>query len=156
MRWMGFCIPAFLAVLSGCSTDRRYTVTHDRVTEAAIAAISEEAYVRPDEIQRTDCEDGKLTILKAPYNNYSKIETKIDSRDAEKKNPELLVNITTNDIALTRHKEWEQRIHEIVRMKLMGRSHGAASKPTSLPPAAKPPVMPPPPAPAPTLKPEAK
>jgi hypothetical protein len=136
-------LPAVL-VLSGCSTDRRYTYTgspvaHDQLVRAAEQAISEESRVSLDKIEQSEKSEGagRLTTLNAPYNIYSHIRVEVDSRkDCD--NPELLVQISTDKILWTRHKEWEQRIHEIVTMKLRGRTHGPESKPTSVPPTAPP------------------
>jgi hypothetical protein len=141
-------LPALL-LISGCSTDRRYTytaspVTHDRLVEAATQAVSEEARVPIDKIERSE-KDG-VTELRAPYDIYSKIRVQVDSRKSCE-NPELLVQISTDTYLWTRHKEWEQRIHEIVALKLRGRTHGPESKPTSVPPTTPP---------APEAKPEVK
>ena len=122
-----------LALLSGCSTDRHYRPTgHECVISATIRAIAEEAHVPEETIQRTDSDDGLVTTLNSPYIQYSNIEAKIDSRkDANA--PELGIVITTGEILINRHKEWEQRIHELVRLKMLARPHGEESKPSSLP-----------------------
>ncbi len=125
-----------LCVLAGCSTDRRYTVAHERMTIAAMQAISDEASVRMDEIQRNDREEdgGRLTVLRAPYVEYSKVEATIDSRGKHCNTPELEVVVSTDKILFTRHKEWEERLQRLVELKLKARPHGEESKPSALPP----------------------
>jgi hypothetical protein len=127
---------ASLICLSGCSTDQRYGTNHETLVRAATIAVADEAHVQPADIKRTDTEEkgGVLTVLEAPYIEYSRIETKIDSRDENCKYPELEVRIVSNRVLYTRHKEWEQRIQERVLQELRARSHGEESKPTSLPP----------------------
>jgi len=114
-----------LVVLSGCSTDRSYTVTHERMTTAAIQAIADEAHVHESDIVRTDRDDkdGKLTYLEAPYIDYSKIKARIDSRGKDSCMPEFSVSITTDKVLFTRHQEWEARIHELVFLKLRERKY---------------------------------
>lgn len=107
-------------LLSGCSTDRSYTVSHERMTTAAIQAIAEEAHVHENEVVRTDRDDkdGQLTYLECPYIDYSRIRASIDSRAKDCTIPEFSVKITTDKHLYTRHKEWEERIHELVFLKL--------------------------------------
>jgi hypothetical protein len=114
-----------LLVFSGCSTDRNYTVTHERMTTAALQAISEEAHVHENDIVRTDREEdgGQVTYLEAPYIDYSKIKARIDSRGKDSCMPEFSVTITTDKYLYSRHKEWEQRIHELVFLKLRDRKY---------------------------------
>ncbi|HYG77845.1 MAG TPA: hypothetical protein VEK08_22760 [Planctomycetota bacterium] len=141
----------FLFLSGWGHTSRAYTVTHERLVEAALQALSEEAFVKIGDIEQCDesNKNGKVTLLKAPYIHYSKIEVRIDSRDSDSC-PKLKVKITTNTVFFTRHKEWEQRIHELTLLKLRARQHGLESKPTALPPTARGPAAPPPPpAPAP-------
>ena len=130
-----FTVAMLSLVIGGCSTDRAYTLTHGRMTEAALQAISEEAQVKIADIKRTESgsDGGHRTVLEAPYINYSTITAKIDSRGKNESAPQLEVQITTDKILFTRHKEWEQRIHELVALKLRSHAHGGESKPTALP-----------------------
>jgi hypothetical protein len=133
MRLLSIALLAVsLAMLSGCSTDRHYTTGHECVISATIRAIAEEGHIDESRIERTDSEGGLVTTLKAPYIQYSNIEAKIDSRKYANA-PELGVVVTTGEVLINRHKEWEQRIHEIVRLKMLARPHGHESRPTSLP-----------------------
>lgn len=127
-----------LSATSIAATSRAYTVTHDRLVEAAAQAIADEAHVKAAEIKRaeSEAEGGRVTELEAPYITYSKIKATVDSRPKKGDAPELRVEITTNKELHTRHKEWEQRVHELVLLKLKARKHGDEAKPTSLPPAA--------------------
>lgn len=138
-------LPAVLLIgmLGGCSTDCRYTVTHEQLTNAAIKAITEEARVAPEEIKRKDREHkaGMVTDLEARYVEYSKIKVRIDSSKLCDI-PELEVKITTDTVLYTRHKEWEWRMIELIKQKLLARQHGEESKPTSLPPVAPPKAQP--------------
>lgn len=137
------------------STDRNYTTDYDRVVRAAIEAIEEEAHVSLDQIERTDSGEGcscgsQVTYLKAPYIDFSWIKVKIDGRGKDSCAPELSVTITTDKTFFTRHKEYEQRIHELVLLKLNSKKHGEESKPSMLPPthAKTPPASPAPVPPA--------
>jgi len=120
MRATIACTFVFLLLLSGCSTDRNYTVTHERMTTAAIQAIAEEANVHESDVVRTDRDDkdGKVTYLEAPYIDYSRIKASIDSRGKDSAMPVFGVTITTDKYLYSRHKEWEERIHELVFLKL--------------------------------------
>jgi hypothetical protein len=137
-----------LLMLSGCSTNQRYSsLSHERLVSAAIEAVSQEANVAPGEIKRTDLEEkgGVITVLESPYIQYSRIETKVDSTEERASCPRLEVRIVTNDVLYTRHKEWEHRIQELVCLKLRARKHGHESKPTALPtlePTVTPPTAP--------------
>ena len=114
-------------------TSRQYLASHEQLVDAVMEAIAVEAYVKSGDIAQSDESDkkGRVTLLKAAYNTYSKIEVRIDSRDCS--TPRLRVKITTDEILFTRHKEWQQRIHERVLMRLRNRQHGMESKPSSLP-----------------------
>lgn len=127
-------------LLAGCTTSQRYALTHDRLVQAAYSAITQEAYVKLEQITREDTEEqgGRLTVLKAPYLEYSKIEAMIDSRGEDAKTPRLKVKITTGDFAYSRHKDMEERLQEVALRDLRARQHGDESKPTALPPAAAP------------------
>ena len=129
-------LPALL-LLAGCSTNQRHTISHERMVQAAIYAVVDEAHVHPDQITRTDSaeEGGTLTVLESAYKQYSKIEARIDSREKHSSCPELQVRITSDGPFYTRHKEWEQRIQEVVCLKINAKQHGEESKPTALPPA---------------------
>ena len=133
--------------LSG-STDRNYTTEFERIVRAATEAIEEEAHVNRDQIERTDFGEGcscgsQLTYLRAPYIDFSWIKVKIDGRGKDSCAPELSVTITTDKTFFTRHKEYEQRIHELVLLKLNAKQHGEESKPSMLPPTHAKPVAPP-------------
>jgi hypothetical protein len=121
------------------STDRNYITDYDRVLRAAIEAIEEEAHVKESQIERTDSAEGcncggQVTYLKAPYIDFSWIKVKIDGRGKDSCMPELSVSITTDKTFFTRHKEYEQRIHELVLLKLRAKKHGEESVPPVLPP----------------------
>ena len=137
------------------STSRNYTTDYNRIVQASIEAIEEEAHVKLDQIERTDSGEGcscgsQVTVLKAPYIDFSWIKVKIDGRGKDSCAPELSVTITTDKTFFTRHKEYEQRIHELVLLKLNSKQHGEESKPSMLPPTH---VKPPPAAPAPAAPP---
>jgi hypothetical protein len=132
---------SFSAVLlAGCSTDRSYTVTHERMTTAAIQAISEEAHVQSADVVRTDRDEkgGRVTYLEAPYIDYSKIKARVDSRGKDSCIPEFSVSITTDKVLFTRHQEWEQRIHELVFLKLRERKYVLSDPVAEGEPASKP------------------
>jgi len=137
------CLIALAAVfsmlLAGCTTSRQYPASHDRLVEAGIYAISAEAAVKPEQVKRTDREEqgGRVTVLEAPYIEYSKVQVIIDSRGENAKTPELGVLVTTDKDKgfYTRHKDMEERVHELVVLNLRARQHGPESKPTSLLPA---------------------
>ena len=95
------------------------------MTTAALQAISEEAHVNESNIVRTDREEGggRVTYLEAPYIDYSKIKARIDSRGKDSCMPEFSVTITTDKVLYSRHKEWEERIHELVFLKLRDRKY---------------------------------
>jgi hypothetical protein len=136
-------------ILTSCTTDRDFCVSHERLVDAAIQAISEETRVAPGDIKRTETSEkgGMRTVLVAPYITYSCIKVEVDSTDEHCKCPELQVKVTTDKILWTRHKDFEDRIHEIVALKLRARKHGDESKPTALPtkaPAPTPAPLPPP------------
>lgn len=120
------------------STDRNYITEYDRLVRAATEAVEEEAHVDASQIERTDdgggCSCGGVTYLKAPYIDFSWIKVKIDGRGKDSCAPELSVTITTDKTFFTRHKEYEQRVHELVLLKLSSKKHGAESIPPSLPP----------------------
>ena len=99
-------MPAASSFVSGCSTDRSYTVTHEAMTKAAIDAIADEAHVHESDVVRTDRDDkdGKLTYLECPYIEYSKIKARIDSRGKDSCMPEFSVSITTDKYLFTRHQ----------------------------------------------------
>ena len=127
------------------STDRRYNVDHDRLINAALEAISEEAHVKLDSIVRTETEEkgGRITRLEAPYIYcpYSQIKVAVDSAgNCSCDLPNLKVQIATDTYLYTRHKQWELRIHELVAMKLRARKHGPETEPQALPPT---PITPP-------------
>jgi len=157
------CLITFAAIsvilLAGCTTSRQYLASHDRLVEAGVYAISVEAAVKPEQVKRTDREEkgGRLTVLEAPYIEYSRIQVFIDSRGEYASAPELGVLITTDKDKgfYTRHKDMEERVHELAVLNLRARQHGAESKPTSLPPAT-PKAAEPKPQPAPAPQPEAK
>lgn len=125
-----------VVVAAGCTTSRGFKLTHERLVEAAARVIASEAQVMPQEIKRTDREEkgGKLTLLTAPYTQYSKIEVMVDSRAEHADDPLLKVKITTGDFPYSRHKTWEARVQELVERELESRPHGAEAKPTALPP----------------------
>lgn len=133
-------------LLAGCTTSRQYPASHERLVEAGVYAISIEAVVPPEKIKRTEREEqgGRLTVLEAPYIEYSKIQVIIDSRGEYAKSPELGVMITTDKDKgfYTRHKNMEERVHEQVMLNLRARQHGPESKPTSLPPGTPEPTAP--------------
>jgi hypothetical protein len=145
------------ALLSGCTSSRCYSIPHDRLAEAAVHAISAEAAVKPEQIKRTEKEEqgGRLTLLEAPYIDYSKIEVTIDSRGKFADAPELGVLITTgkDNTFYTRHESMAERVHEAILFDLRARQHGQESKPTALPPAAAPKATEPPRPPAPGVLP---
>ena len=155
------------------STDRNYITDYERVVQAAIEAVEEEAHVKASQIDRTEggsegCScTGQVTYLKAPYIDFSWIKVKIDNRGKDSGMPELSVSITTDKTFFTRHKEYEQRVHELVLLKLQARKHGDESIPPVLPPVRSQPknvntgpapapniVSPPPPPPAPAPAPQ--
>ena len=120
--------------LSG-STDRNYLTDFERVKEAAIQAVQEEAHVNRDQIKVTDdaaCSCGHVSYVRAKYIEFSCIKVKIDDRGKDSGMPEVSVTITTDTVFFTRHKEYEQRIHELVLMKLKARTHGDESRVTML------------------------
>ena len=135
MRSIIIFLPVALLALAGCSSDREFTVTHESLTQAAIEAISEEALVPPDKIQRVDekGENGCATVLKAPYIDYSKIKVIIDSCNGQNP-PNLEVRIVTGSFFYMRHLRYEDRFQELVLEKLLARAHGEESHPSSLPP----------------------
>lgn len=143
MRFASLCAIALMVVLSGCSTDREYKITHDQMIDAAVAAICEEGNVTPDAVKRAEISEkgGRLTTLTAPYKHESRIECKVDTREKHTAVPNLEIRVVTGKDFYTRHKEWEWRVHEVVEQKLKARSHGAESKPSSLP--QQKPVLPP-------------
>lgn len=122
-------------LLPACTTEREYSVSHERLVDAAMQALVDETRIGAGEIKRSDSEPkgGKLTILEAPYVTYSRVKIEIDSSDEHSKMPELQVKVSTGKIAWTRHKDLEQRIHESVALKLRAKKHGDESKPTALP-----------------------
>ena len=108
------------------STDRRYTVSYDRLVDAALESIAEEAHVKSEQIERveTDEKGARITRLEAPYIYcpYSKIKVAIDSSGKYCcELPNLRVQITTDTYLYTRHRQMEQRVHELVTMKLRAR-----------------------------------
>lgn len=121
--------------VSTYAVERNYTVSHDQLVEAAIEAIAAEAHVYPSEITQSEVEKkgGRFTRLRSTYIDYSRVQVDIDSTKGCSCTPLLKVQAHTDKIMNTEHKEWEQRIHEVVTQKLMARSHGEESKPTSLP-----------------------
>jgi hypothetical protein len=125
-------------LLSGCTSDCSYTVDHERLVGAAMEAIAEEAHVKFGDITRNDCEEkgGKMTILTATYIDYSKLKVIIDSSEENCKVPALKVQIKTGDVLPEQHGDFENRLHEMVLLKLRARKHGEESKPTALPPIA--------------------
>lgn len=135
MRFVSFCALALVVVLSGCSTDREYHITHDQMIDAAVAAICEEGNVAPDAVKRSEISEkgGRLTTLTAPYKHESRVECKVDTREKHSAVPNLEIRVVTSKDFYTRHKEWEWRMHEVVAQKLKAKSHGAESKPSSLP-----------------------
>jgi hypothetical protein len=123
-------LAAVAAVLfSGCTNSRCYSIPHDRLVEAAVHAISAEAAVKPEQIKRTEKEElgGRLTLLEAPYMEYSKIEVTIDSRGKFAGAPELGVLITTgkDNTFYTRHENMAERVHEAIVFDLRARQHRA-------------------------------
>ena len=127
-----------LAGVAGCSTERGSAgVAHEQMVAAACRAISQEAYVYPETIERCerDTPEGRVTTLKAPYVEYSHVTVDIDSRNKCAPGPELKVNIITNEIVFVRHRDWEWRLQELVEAQLKARTHGPESAPTSLSPA---------------------
>ena len=133
MLGLGLCLLA-----AGCSTDARYAqVSHEQLTRAATLVMAEEAHVQACSVQRRDipAPNGTLTVLSAPYVEFSKIEAEIDSRENNKGAgacPKLRVVVSTGDLVFTRHKEWESRVHEIVRARLCPRPYGL-NQPTAVP-----------------------
>ena len=111
---------ASMLFLSGCGTTRELAISHDRMVEVTMQAIQLEGHVKPAEIKRTDIEEkgGRLTMLKSPYIDYSKVEVQIDSREDHAKHPELLVKVLSNDTLYTRHKDLEARLMEVVLLEL--------------------------------------
>jgi len=133
MRQLQFLPVVALLFLMGCnSNDKHYTVSHEQLVQAAIEAIADEAHVKPEEITRTDHGEkcGTVTRLESAYIEYSQIRADIRSGDCT---PELEVQGSTDKVFWTRHKDWEQRLHEVVVLKLTAKAHGAESKPTALP-----------------------
>jgi hypothetical protein len=130
-------ILASMLFLSGCGTTRELAISHDRMVEVTMQAIQFEGHVKPAEIKRTDTEEkgGRLTMLKSPYIDYSKVEVQIDSREDHTKHPELLVKVLSNDTFYTRHKDLEARLMEVVLLELRAKQHGEESKPTAMAPA---------------------
>lgn len=124
-----------LAVLTGCSTDREYKITHEQTIEATVAALMDEANVKRDEIKIVEAPEkgGRVTVITCPYKRESRVECKVDSTDERKNSPELQVRVVSNEKFYTRHKEWEWRMQEVVAAKLRAKDHGEESKPSSLP-----------------------
>ncbi len=136
MRILSVLAVIACVLLSGCTQDRNYTVEHDRLVVATLEAIVEEANVKFGDIKRHDCEvkGGRQTLLTAPYKGeISKLEATIDSTAENSTCPALKVRITTGEVMPTEHKDWADRIHEVALLKLTAKTHGAESKPTSLP-----------------------
>ena len=125
---------AVIALFSGCSTRRVYDVPFERLVDAARDAIAAEARVEPAEVKRTDIEEkgGPVTILEAPYLTYSRIQVAIDRREKKAEHPEVQVRVTTSKGFESRHMECEERVHELMALKLRARKHGEESKPTEL------------------------
>lgn len=93
--------------------------------------------MKPEQITCADGEQpgGRVTVLEAPYREYSRVKATVDSRKEGATAPALRVAITTGKEFHTRHKDLEDRVHEVVRANLRARQHGTESKPTALPPA---------------------
>jgi|GEM_PF-6687184 len=145
-----------LLLLSLCSmasmtfaTERQYVCDHDRLVDAVVQAIAQEAHVKPFDVKVTELEDKgmRITKLESCYIQYSRIIVKIKSGAKYCGNPSLDVVIRTDEweIFHTRHREWEQRIHELALLKMRARTHREESRPTALPfaaPAVKAPEAP--------------
>ena len=117
------------------STDRNYITDFERVKDAAIEAVEEEAHVSREKIEITEqegCSCGQVVYLKAPYIDFSHIKVKIDGSGKNSGMPELSVSITTDKTFFTRHKECEQCIHELVLLKLQAKKHGDESHVSSI------------------------
>jgi len=137
MRITAVLLTLCLAVPALAATSRQYLdVTHEGLVLATAKAISMEANVRPDAIERVDCDKngGKVTILRSPYVEYSRIEVMVESYGKYACAPRLKVKITTGEILHTRHKEPEWRVHEVVLDELCKAPSLAQTRPTSLPP----------------------
>lgn len=132
--FMGLAL-ASAVLLTGCSTDREYKITHDRVVGATVATLMDEANVKRGEIKLVEAQEkgGRVTVIACPYKRESRVECKVDSTDERKNSPELQVRVVTNEKFYTRHKEWEWRLQEVVAAKLRAKDHGDESKPSSLP-----------------------
>jgi hypothetical protein len=135
MRFVLGSAVACLVFLAGCSTDRDYKLTHDRVIDAAVAGLMDEANVKRDEIKITEATEkgGRVTVITSPYKRESRVECKVNSADEHRDVPELQVRIVTNEKFYTRHKEWEWRLQEVIAAKLRAKDHGEESKPSALP-----------------------
>lgn len=144
MRHIHFIAVAILCplFLTSCTTERDYAASHDQLVDAAMQAIMDETRVPASGIKRSEMTEKGCshTILEAPYITYSAI--KVDVADTD-----VHVKVTSDKIAWTRHKDFEDRIHEIIALKLRAKIHGDESKPTALPmktPAPAPVPLPPP------------
>jgi len=130
LRHIHFIAVAMLCplFLTSCTTEHEYAASHEQLVDAAIQAITDETRVPASGIKRSEMSEKGIshTILEAPYITYSAI--KIDVADTD-----VHVKVTTDKILWTRHKDFEDRIHEIVALKLRAKSHGDESKPTTLP-----------------------
>jgi hypothetical protein len=135
MRRALFSAGLAVLLLAGCSTEREYSVPHDRMVAATVDAICDEANVKPGDVKREEIDEkgGHVTVLSAPYKRESRIECKVDSREKNATQPALEVRIVSNEKLFTRHKEWEWRIHEVVQRKLTARAHREESEPTAMP-----------------------
>lgn len=149
-----------LAVLSGCTGDRRYAVSaeragapapagakgaapalaaHDLAVEATLEAIQEEGYGRAERVTRKDKDlegGGKFTKIESDYTHYSKVRAEITTHPEQHHGkPKVEVHVRTRDALFTRHQQWEDRILALVELKVRGKAYGPETQPTALPPA---------------------
>lgn len=148
-----------LAVLSGCTGDRRYAVSaeragasaqtaaktaapalaaHDLAVQATLKAVQEEGYGRAERVVRKDKDlegGGKFTKIESDYTHYSKVRAEITTHPEQHHGkPKVEVHVRTRDALFTRHQQWEDRILALVELKLRGKAYGPETQPTALPP----------------------
>jgi len=130
-------IAASLALwAASCSMDRELGAKHDEVVCAAISAIREEAHLELNQVTSTEETRAghRVTTLSAPYTYYSKVRVRVDSAPGKgAAAPDLEINVSTGATIFTRHNDWEERLHELVALKLKGNRHGPETRPTAKP-----------------------
>ena len=137
-RMFAACTIALLVALNACTSHRPFNQEHERLVSVATAAIAEESSVSVDEVKRSDRktpEGAVITDLEAVYARHSKLFAHvITPPEGLGKEPKVEVQVNTNDVVHTRHKDWEQRVLTKVQL-LMEEKKYDQEKPSSLPPA---------------------